>query len=93
MTFKINCELKIEPINKFYERIYDITTLGDKEPQLRRDFIFVVGVEPQTGMHFYYNFNDFNYLFTSGNRLLTCDKVYIDGFCEISLEKLIQKFD
>ena len=84
--FKLKVELSINEINKFYRRDIDVTTLGDSSKQVRTDYIFVAGREKQTGTYFYYNFADFDALFYPGNKLLTCDKKYIDeNFTEVAL--------
>lgn len=89
--FKIKAELKIDEINKFYKKCVDLTSLGDKKPRLRTVYIFVIGVEKETGTYFYYTFNDFNFLFGNGNKVLTCDERYIDnGLVEMSLEELMK---
>lgn len=76
--FKIEADLNIVEINKFY--------LRNAPPN---DFIFVAGKEPKTGTYFYYNFNSFDYLFNGNNQMLTCDKKYIDeNFEEISFSDL-----
>lgn len=84
--FKLKLELSITEINKFYRRSVDVTTLGDSAKQVRADYIFVAGKEKETGTYFYYNFTDFDALFYPGNKLLTCDKKYInENFNEVSL--------
>lgn len=84
--FELKVKLAITEINKFYKRDLDVTTLGDAQKQTRTDYIFVAGKEKETGTYFYYNFPDFDALFYPGNKLLTCDKKYIDeNFTEVSL--------
>lgn len=87
--FKLKLELSITEINKFYKRDIDVTTLGDSKKQSRTDYIFVAGKEKETGTYFYINFPDFGYLFDPSNKVLTCDKKYIDeNFTETTLSDI-----
>lgn len=87
--FELKLKLRITEVNKFYKRSVDVTTLGDSKKNVRTDYIFVGGKEKETGTYFYYNFPDFDSLFAAGNKVLTCDKKYIDeNFTEVTLNNI-----
>ena len=87
--FELKVKLTITEINKFYRRDIDVTTLGDSKKQSRSDYIFVIGKERETGTYFHINFTDFDTLFCPCNRVLTCDKKYIDeNFTETTLSDI-----